>query len=136
MGDRISQHSDLLGAHVSTQGGVQTAPERGSAIGATAIQIFTKTPNQWREPKLDAATCEAYRAAVAGAGLRAVVSHDSYLINLASPDPVLHARSVDSFTQELARCTALGVPGVVSHPGNFIDDREAGLHRNAEGYTA
>ncbi len=46
--------SDLLGAHVSTQGGVATAPARGTAIGATAIQVFTKTPNQWREPAVTA----------------------------------------------------------------------------------
>jgi deoxyribonuclease-4 len=59
------------------------------------------------------------------------VSHDSYLINLASPDPVLRARSLDSFTRELERCELLGIPGVVSHPGNYIDDRDAGLRRNA-----
>ncbi|HKV74331.1 MAG TPA: deoxyribonuclease IV [Gemmatimonadales bacterium] len=136
MGERIRQHADLLGAHVSTQGGVQNGPERGTDIRATAIQIFTKTPNQWREPKLESSTCERFKAEMEKAGLKAVVSHDSYLINLASPDAVLNARSVESFTQELARCEALGIPGVVSHPGNFIDDREAGLHRNAVGYTA
>jgi deoxyribonuclease IV len=63
------------------------------------------------------------------------VSHDSYLINLASPDPALRARSEASFRAELERCRALGIPAVVSHPGNFIDDRAAGLRRNAESYT-
>ena len=77
---------DLLGAHVSTQGGVARAPERGLAIGATAIQVFTKTPNQWREPALQDDQIAAFRAALAASGIRAVVSHDSYLINLASPD--------------------------------------------------
>ena len=47
---------DVLGAHVSSQGGVDSAPERGGAIGATAIQVFTKTPNQWREPEIDGST--------------------------------------------------------------------------------
>ncbi|MEP6472416.1 MAG: deoxyribonuclease IV [Gemmatimonadota bacterium] len=135
MGDGASQYRDLLGAHVSAQGGVQTAPERGSEIQATAIQLFTKTPNQWREPALDTATAEAFRAEVARAGLKATVSHDSYLINLASPDAALHARSVESFSQELARCELLAIDYIVSHPGNFIDDREAGLARNAKGYT-
>lgn len=126
---------DLLGAHVSTQGGVQTAPARGVAIGATAIQVFTKTPNQWREPAVNAATADAFREAYDGSGLRGVVSHDSYLINLASPDPALAARSVDSFAAELTRCHTLGIPAVVSHPGNYLDDREAGLQRNASNYA-
>jgi len=64
-----------------------------------------------------------------------VVSHDSYLINLASPDPTLWTRSVESFVRELERCRALGIAWVVSHPGNFIDDRAKGLERNARGYA-
>ena len=126
---------DLLGAHVSTQGGVARAPERGVAIGASAIQIFTKTPNQWREPVLRDDDVVAFRAALAASGIRAVVSHDSYLINLASPDEALRERSVAAFTAELARCRALAIPWVVSHPGNYIDDRAAGLERNARGYA-
>ena len=126
---------DLLGAHVSTQGGVSRAPERGVAIGATAIQVFTKTPNQWREPVLRDAEVAAFRAALAASGIRAVVSHDSYLINLASPDEALREKSVVAFTGELVRCRALGIPWVVSHPGNYIDDRDAGLERNAREYA-
>jgi deoxyribonuclease-4 len=126
---------DLLGAHVSTQGGVAEAPARGKVIGATAIQVFTKTPNQWREPTLGDAAIAAFRSALAGSGIRAVVSHDSYLINLASPDETLRERSVAAFTGELVRCRALGIPWVVSHPGNYIDDRAEGLVRNARGYA-
>jgi len=122
---------EYLGAHVSTQGGVQTAPARGTEIGATAIQLFTKTPNQWRDPELDPDRVAEFRKAYEESGLRGVVAHDSYLINLASPDPALTARSVASFVAELTRCHLLGVPAVVSHPGNYIDDREAGLQRNA-----
>lgn len=125
----------LLGAHVSTAGGVAKAPGRGVAIGATAIQIFTKTPSQWRDPAVTPETAEAFRAALEASGLRAVVAHDSYLINLASPDAVLRRRSITSFKAELERCRALGIPHVVSHPGNYIDDRGRGLERNAEGYT-
>ncbi|MGH7537867.1 MAG: deoxyribonuclease IV [Gemmatimonadales bacterium] len=128
--------TELLGAHVSTQGGVAQAPARGDAIRATAIQVFTKTPNQWREPAIDAAQGAAFRESLAQTGIRVVVAHDSYLINLASPDPVLRDRSVRSFTAELQRCLALGIPWVVSHPGNFMDDRTAGLERNALGYAA
>lgn len=125
----------LLGAHVSTQGGVTTAPERARAIGATALQLFTKTPNQWREPVLDEATGRAFREEMARAAIQVAVSHDSYLINLASPDPELSARSVASFIAELRRCETLGLPYVVSHPGNYIDDRAPGLVRNAANYA-
>lgn len=126
---------DLLGAHVSTQGGVATAPERARAIGATALQLFTKTPNQWREPVVDSATRDAFRKEVDRIGVSALVAHDSYLINLASPDPELSARSVRSFAAELERCETLGIFAVVSHPGNYIDDRGRGLAQNAANYA-
>jgi deoxyribonuclease IV len=127
--------SELLGAHVSVQGGVATAPARGVAIGASAIQVFTKTPNQWREPVLGGDAAGAFRRELARSGIARIVSHDSYLINLASPDRVLRKRSEASFCAELGRCEALGIPYVVSHPGNYIDDRAAGLRRNADAYT-
>lgn len=131
----VTPAPELLGAHVSTQGGVETAPGRATDIRATAIQVFTKTPNQWREPVLGAEACERFRAGVREAALHFVVSHDSYLINLASPEPALQARSEASFTAELRRCVALGIRFVVSHPGNFMDDRAAGLRRNAAAYA-
>jgi deoxyribonuclease-4 len=127
--------SGLLGAHVSTRGGVFSAPARGTAIGATAIQVFTKTPNQWREPAVTSEIRTAFARERDRSGIVSIVAHDSYLINLASPDPVLRSRSMDSFVAELTRCEALGLPFVVSHPGNYIDDREAGLLRNAAAYT-
>jgi deoxyribonuclease IV len=127
--------ADLVGAHVSTQGGVHNALARGTAIGATAIQVFTKTPNQWREPALTEESRTAFRRERDRSEIARIVAHDSYLINLATPDPVLAARSVESFTNELRRCDLLGIPAVVSHPGNFIDDREAGIRRNAAAIT-
>jgi deoxyribonuclease-4 len=125
----------LLGAHVSTVGGVAEAPARGAAIGATAIQVFTKTPNQWREPALDAAVVARFRGELARQDIRMVVAHDSYLINLASPDDALRAKSIRSFIGELSRCRTLGIPWVVSHPGNYMDERAAGLERNVRGYA-
>ena len=119
--------ADLLGAHVSTQGGVASAPARGTAIGATAIQVFTKTPNQWREPAITMEIQTAFRREVDRSGIASIVAHDSYLINLASPDPALQARSEASFRPSWSVAPLLGIPAVVSHPGNFIDDREDGL---------
>jgi len=125
----------LLGAHVSTVGGVAEAPARGAAIGANAIQVFTKTPNQWREPALDTKVIDRFRAELGRHGIGAVVAHDSYLINLASPDDALRAKSIRTFTGELTRCRALGIAWVVSHPGNYMDERTAGLARNTRGYA-
>jgi len=125
----------MLGAHVSSQGGVAMAPARGGSLRATAIQLFTKTPNQWRERVLAGDQIERFRQEVARHRLEAVVSHDSYLINLASPDPDLRARSIESFRMELERARALGLRAIVSHPGNYMDDRAAGLERNALGYA-
>lgn len=112
------------------------APARAVAIGATALQLFTKTPNQWREPEISAENAELYRSELRKSGIRAVVSHDSYLINLASPDEVLRGRSMTSFIAELTRCNRLGVPAVVSHPGNYLDEQAAGIKRNAAAITS
>ncbi|MCC7053710.1 MAG: deoxyribonuclease IV [Gemmatimonadaceae bacterium] len=120
-----------IGTHVSSQGGSFAAPPRAAEIGATALQLFTKTPNQWKEREIDATEAALFREALTAAGSPVTVSHDSYLINLASPDDALRARSLESFALELRRCHALGIDYLVSHPGNFIDDREAGIARNA-----
>src|SRR5437764_12805834 len=96
----------LLGAHVSVAGGTQEAPRRAKAIGATAMQIFTKMASRWAERACADEECSAFRAALAETNIRATVAHDSYLINLASPDPSLRRRSIESFVAELARCEA------------------------------
>lgn len=122
----------LIGAHVSTAGGVCNAPARGAGIGARAIQIFTKQPNRWAEPVLATEHVERYRAGCPAAGVRWAVAHDSYLINLATPDPVLRDRSYASFRAELERATCLGLDAIVTHPGNATDgDMARGLAQNA-----
>jgi deoxyribonuclease-4 len=129
------RESERLGAHVSVQGGVERAPVRGKAIGATAIQVFTKTPSQWREPAIPEESYAAFRRECDRLNFSSIVAHDSYLINLASPDPALSTRSEASFVAELRRCEAYGIRYLVSHPGNYIDDRSAGLARNAAAYS-
>jgi deoxyribonuclease IV len=126
---------ERLGAHVSVQGGVEKAPVRGKTIGATAIQVFTKTPSQWREPGIALESYAAFRSECERLQFTNIVAHDSYLINLASPDRSLSARSESSFVAELRRCEAYGIRYLVSHPGNYIDSRSAGLARNAAAYT-
>jgi deoxyribonuclease-4 len=122
----------LLGAHVSTAGGVSSSLPRARALRATAMQIFTKQASQWKEPSIADTERIRFRDALSASVLRATCSHDSYLINLASPDDALRAHSLISFMCELKRCEALGLHALVSHPGNFIDHRESGLARNAE----
>ena len=74
----------------------------------------------------------AFKAALAETDVRVTMAHDSYLINLASPDKALRKKSTASFAAELRRCEALGLTYLVSHPGNFMDERASGLARNAD----
>lgn len=125
-------NTPLLGAHVSIAGGTHNAPPRAKKIGATAMQIFTKMANRWAERACEDEECTSFRTALAETEVTRISAHDSYLINLASPDTTLRARSLDSFLSELRRCEALGLDYLVSHPGNFMDDRASGIARNAE----
>ncbi len=127
---------DELGAHVSAAGGVDNAPGRAAELGCTCLQLFTKQPSRWAEPAIDDATVEAFARAREAHGIRLAASHDSYLINLASPDRALWERSVRCLEGELRRCASLGLEFLVTHPGNATDgDYEAGVARNAEGLT-
>lgn len=127
---------DEFGAHVSTTGGVVNAPARAREIESTSFQLFTKQPSRWSEPEVDTALGRAFGAEKTSYGIQVAVSHDSYLINLASPKPELWQRSLDSFRKELARCAALGLQFLVTHPGNATDgDHDSGIDRNAEGIT-
>ena len=96
------------------------------------MQIFTKMASRWAERVCEEAECTAFVTGIGETGVREACAHDSYLINLASPDPVLRQRSIDSFIRELERCNALRLRYLVSHPGNYMDDRASGLARNAE----
>ena len=127
----------ILGAHESVAGGLHLAAERGRADGAEALQVFTKSARQWRSPSLRADVPAAFAAACRAHGIRAVVAHDSYLINLASPDPRLWRRSILAFADELERCALLGVPFLITHPGGPGDRGEAwGIDRVASALDA
>lgn len=124
-----------LGAHVSIAGGTWEAGPRCAEIAATGAQLFTKQANRWAEREVTPEEAARFRTAMAATSVRWLCAHDSYLINLASPDPALRARSLDSFRAELRRCHALGLDALVSHPGNFMDERASGVARNADAIT-
>lgn len=127
---------DELGAHVSSAAGVEHAPARAQAIAAAHFQLFTKQPSRWAEPRWDEQVTDRFEAARREADIRSATAHDSYLINLASPDRVLNARSRKAFRAELERCAALGLDFLVTHPGSATDgDRASGIARNADGVT-
>lgn len=107
-----------LGSHVSASGGVDKAIGRATALEMTSFQIFTKNANQWNAKPLDAVVIERFRDGIAAnPQITTVVAHDSYLINLASPDDAAWEKSIAALQTELERCDQLGIPFLVSHPG-------------------
>lgn len=122
-----------LGAHMSIAGGVEQAVLRGQSVGCEALAMFTKNNNQWKAKALTQADADRFNAALAESGLRPVVAHTSYLINLGSPDKALWKKSAASMEDELARCELLGIPYLVVHPGSHKGKGiDYGLKRVAE----
>jgi deoxyribonuclease IV len=126
-----------LGAHMSVAGGLPLAVDRAVAHGCAALQIFTKNANQWRGRETPPSEVRAFRARVRAAGVWPVVSHASYLINLAAPEGALRAQSVAAMLDEVDRAEALGLRGVVLHPGCYTSGSEAeGLRLVADALLA
>ena len=122
----------LLGAHFSIAGGLHRALAAAADYGCTAVQIFTKNANTWKERTLTADDVRRFAAARRETGIRHLASHTSYLINLASPDASKHAMSCAALAAELTRCAALEIPYLVLHPGAHMHSgRDAGIARVA-----
>jgi deoxyribonuclease-4 len=120
----------LLGAHVSIAGGVDKAFARAEEVGCTAMQIFTKNANQWRAKPIADGEAKAFRAAWEASIVGPVIAHDSYLINLATPDDAAWEKSKAAFLDEMERCALLGIPLLVMHPGAHVGSgQEAGIER-------
>lgn len=156
-GDRTCESSELrppagivrwmFGSHLSVAGGLVNALVEARALKLDTVQVFTKNQRQWAAPPLDPAAARDWLAGLDELGWRdRTVSHDSYLINLASPDDSpggLWEKSIASMRDEIERCQALSIPYLVSHPGAHMlkdGDRpeqervEAGLVRIARAY--
>jgi deoxyribonuclease-4 len=123
-----------LGAHMSAAGGCYKALERGKEAGCTVVQIFSKNANQWAAKPIAESDADLFIKTRDDSGYEAcdLVVHDSYLINLASPDGALWEKSVAAFGHELDRCETLGIPALVTHAGAHMGSgEEVGLARIA-----
>ena len=115
---------------MSIAGGYYKAVEIAHRCGCDCVQLFTKNNNQWRAKPISDDDVTRFRTALAELKIKHPISHDSYLINLASPDDALWRKSIDAFIEELRRAEQLGIPYVVTHPGaSTTSDEAAGLRR-------
>jgi deoxyribonuclease-4 len=121
-----------LGAHMSISRGLDAAIVSGHDVGCETIQLFTRSPRQWKARLLLHEEIVCFRQRQAEMGIDPIVAHDCYLINLASPDEELWQKSLDVFIEELGHCRALGIPYLILHPGSHVGSGEdAGLKRVA-----
>jgi deoxyribonuclease IV len=107
----------LIGAHVSTAGGLDKAIERGTERGCESIQIFNQSPRMWRPTKYGPEDFASFHEAMAASPVEAVVIHAVYLINCATKDKELRKKSLNSLTHALRTGDGIGAAGVVLHPG-------------------
>jgi len=120
-----------IGAHESIAGGLRNALTRAQEHGAKSVQVFTQSARGWHSSPLDEDERRAFRAAARLSGLSAI-AHGSYLVNLASEEPLLRERSIARTVDELTRCQRLGVRYLVIHPGSHADEGR-GLQLIAQG---
>ncbi|HTF94293.1 MAG TPA: deoxyribonuclease IV, partial [Verrucomicrobiae bacterium] len=121
---KTNPRGPLLGAHMSIAGGVGNALLDGKKVDCDAIQIFTKSSRQWASKPYSKEEIEQFVINRKETGITKVVAHDSYLLNLGSPDTALRVRSVAAFIDELERCEILGVTNLIAHPGAHVGSGE------------
>jgi deoxyribonuclease-4 len=120
----------LFGSHMSIAGGYQLALSAARDHNCDTVQIFTKAPNQWAGKPITREEARLFRRTLRQTRLRKTLAHDSYLINLASPDEPLYRKSIEAFVDEMRRAETLGVTYLVMHPGAHLGSGEdEGLRR-------
>ncbi len=140
-------HGPLLGAQMSIAGGVGNALLLGKKVNCDAIQIFTKSSRQWAAKAYSKEEIDFFLLNQKETGITTVIAHDSYLLNLGSPDEALRKRSLAAFVDELDRCEILGVSHLIAHPGAHVGAGEAEgiktiarsldeVHKACPGYNA
>lgn len=127
----------LLGAHMSIKGGLHVAIERAKSIGCTALQLFTANARSWTTKPLSEDEVAKFREMAQDFGKSAIISHDGYLINLASPKEDIWEKSKKSFAQEIKRCDILGIELLVMHPGAGLDSpRDVAISKVATSFNS
>lgn len=122
-----------FGSHVSTAGGLHLGLERAAVLELASCQIFTKNERQWQAKPLEPDIIDRFLTGIEETGIRLLVAHDSYLINVASPEPEKWERSREALGEELDRCDVLSIPYLVSHPGAHMGEgADAGIARLIE----
>lgn len=112
----------LIGAHTSAAGGVHNALLEGQKIGATTIQLFTSNQKRWDSKKLEDSDINLWKETLKATGLKKIMSHDSYLINLGSGDADILHKSLKAFKEEARRCVQLEIDFLNFHPGAAVKD--------------
>lgn len=129
MSKKLAAEELLIGAHMSAAGGCYNALEKGSKIGATTIQLFTANQKQWHGKNITDEDAEIFKELKNKTSMQKVMSHDSYLINLGSPNPELLEKSIKAFRREIMRCHLLDVDYLNFHPGAYTSsDETTGLN--------
>jgi deoxyribonuclease IV len=119
-----------LGAHVGTAGGIDTAVERARLLGASALQVFTQSPRQWRHPDPDPEACARFCERRRATGVATVACHATYLINLGATDDTVYHRSLQSLRDTVAAAAMIEADGVVFHLGSHLGrGLDAALHQ-------
>jgi hypothetical protein len=123
-----------IGIHTSTAGSLERSAVKAHELGANTFQIFSSSPRMWRAKPPDPAQVRLLKRERDRHDLTPLVVHDSYLINLASADPVIRQKSIEAFAGEIERALVIGAEYLVAHPGNYKNlTREQGLLNVAEG---
>ncbi len=120
----------LLGAHMSIAGGVENALLAGARAQCDAIQMFTKSSRQWAAEPYSTEAIQIFQRSQQETGIVKVIAHDSYLLNLGSPDEGLRKKSIRAFIDEMERCESLAISNLIAHPGAHMGTGEkAGIKR-------
>ncbi|MDI9615974.1 MAG: deoxyribonuclease IV [Methanothrix sp.] len=119
-----------FGVHISIAGGLHLSVGRAVELGCETYQIFTSNPRGWRKKRLSEDIIESFKSQLSSSGIWPVVGHMPYLPNLSSPKESVYSRSVQALRDELVRCSALGIPYLVTHMGSHLGSgRDSGISR-------